>query len=110
MSAAAVIAIGFIAAFVSALIVVRTFLGFVSRHGFSLFGWWRIVVGAIGIAAVVTFGEGAAKAPTVASSGAGPLELAARAEAYEIARHDRGDAGRLDVESSERATRSQRRL
>ena len=49
------IAIGFVAAFVSALIVVKTFLGFVSRHGFALFGWWRIIVGAIGIAAILTF-------------------------------------------------------
>jgi undecaprenyl-diphosphatase len=50
------IAIGFVAAFVSALVVVKTFLGFVSRHGFSLFGWWRIVVGAAGLAAVLVFG------------------------------------------------------
>lgn len=39
------IAVGFIAAFVSALIVVRWLLGYVSRRGYSLFGWWRIVVG-----------------------------------------------------------------
>jgi undecaprenyl-diphosphatase len=51
------IAIGFAAAFVSALIVVRTFLGFVSRHGFALFGWWRIIVGAVGLAALLTFGS-----------------------------------------------------
>ncbi|HMN86212.1 MAG TPA: undecaprenyl-diphosphate phosphatase, partial [Bauldia sp.] len=50
------IAIGFIAAFLSALIVVKSFLGFVSRHGFALFGWWRIVVGAAALAAVYTFG------------------------------------------------------
>jgi undecaprenyl-diphosphatase len=102
MSAAAVIAIGFIAAFVSALIVVRTFLGFVSRHGFGLFGWWRIVVGAVGIAAVLTFGDGAPQEPLSASGGAAPLELAARAEAYEIVRHDGGDTGRLDIEAGER--------
>ena len=40
------IAVGFIAAFVSALIVVRWLLGYVSRRGYSLFGWWRIAVGA----------------------------------------------------------------
>jgi undecaprenyl-diphosphatase len=39
------IAIGFIAAFVAAVIVVRWVLGYISRHGFALFGWWRIVVG-----------------------------------------------------------------
>ena len=52
---AIVIAIGFVAAFLSALVVVKTFIGFVSRHGFALFGWWRIVVGAAGLAAVYLF-------------------------------------------------------
>ena len=40
-----VIAIGFIAAFVVALIVVRYLLDYVSRHGFALFAWWRLIVG-----------------------------------------------------------------
>lgn len=44
---AANIAIGFAAAFISGLIVVRWLLGFVSRHGFALFAWWRIAVGLI---------------------------------------------------------------
>jgi undecaprenyl-diphosphatase len=39
------IAIGFVAAFFAALVVVRTLIGFVSRHGFAAFGWYRIVVG-----------------------------------------------------------------
>ncbi len=46
-SAAGEIAIGFIAAFVAALFVVRWVLGYISRHGFALFGWWRIIVGAL---------------------------------------------------------------
>ena len=54
--AAGLIAIGFIAAFLSALVVVKTFLDFVSRHGFALFGWWRIVVGIIALAMVYIFG------------------------------------------------------
>lgn len=41
-----VIAVGFIAAFVAAVFVVRHLLDFVSRRGYGLFGWWRIVVGA----------------------------------------------------------------
>jgi undecaprenyl-diphosphatase len=41
----AVIAVGFLCAFVSAAIVVRGLLDFVSRRGFSIFGWWRIGVG-----------------------------------------------------------------
>jgi undecaprenyl-diphosphatase len=39
------IAIGFGAAFVTAVLVVRWVLTYVSRHGFAAFGWWRIVVG-----------------------------------------------------------------
>jgi undecaprenyl-diphosphatase len=41
----AFIGIGFATAFVVALIVVRWFVGFVSRHGFSIFGWYRIAIG-----------------------------------------------------------------
>lgn len=43
----AMIAIGFIAAFLSALVVVRWLVGFVSRHDFSVFGWYRIVFGTL---------------------------------------------------------------
>ena len=42
-----VIAIGFAAAFVSALIVVRWLIGFVSRHGFGPFAWYRIALGIV---------------------------------------------------------------
>ena len=52
----ALIAVGFLAAFVSGLIVVRGLLGYVSRHGFTLFGWWRIVVGAAGLAGLFVYG------------------------------------------------------
>jgi undecaprenyl-diphosphatase len=50
------IAIGFVAAFVSALVVVETLLGFVSRHGFEPFAWWRLVVGAATLAALLVYG------------------------------------------------------
>jgi undecaprenyl-diphosphatase len=40
------IGIGFVVAFLSALVVVRGLVGFVSRHGFAPFAWYRIVVGA----------------------------------------------------------------
>ncbi|MEJ1157380.1 undecaprenyl-diphosphate phosphatase [Prosthecomicrobium sp. N25] len=43
------IALGFAAAFVAGLIVVKLFLDIVSRHGFAPFAWWRIVVGALGL-------------------------------------------------------------
>jgi undecaprenyl-diphosphatase len=39
------IALGFGAAFLTGLVVVRGLLDFVGRHGFAVFGWWRIAVG-----------------------------------------------------------------
>jgi undecaprenyl-diphosphatase len=50
------IAIGFVAAFVSALFVVRFLLDYVSRHGYSLFGWWRLIVGGVGMIALLFWG------------------------------------------------------
>ena len=44
-SAMGEIAIGFVMALIAAVIVVRWVLGYISRHGFALFGWWRIIVG-----------------------------------------------------------------
>lgn len=52
----ALIAIGFVAAFISAVFVVRHLLDYVSRHGFRLFVWWRIIVGAAGLAALLVWG------------------------------------------------------
>ncbi len=49
----ALIVIGFIAAFFSALLVVRGFLQFVSNHGFKWFAWWRIGVGILGWAGIL---------------------------------------------------------
>ena len=42
-----VIAIGFAAAFISALIVVRWLIRFVSHHGFGPFAWYRIAIGVV---------------------------------------------------------------
>ncbi|PZO66768.1 MAG: undecaprenyl-diphosphatase [Paracoccus denitrificans] len=39
------IVVGFVFAFLSAVIVVKWLLGYVSAHGYALFAWWRIVVG-----------------------------------------------------------------
>jgi undecaprenyl-diphosphatase len=44
-----VIALGFVAAFVSAMLVVRAFVWFISRHGFTAFAWYRIAVGALAL-------------------------------------------------------------
>jgi len=53
---ATIIAVGFVAAFVSAVFVVRHVLDYVSRHGFALFAWWRIIVGALGLAGLYFLG------------------------------------------------------
>jgi undecaprenyl-diphosphatase len=42
-----VFAVGFAVSFVSAMIVVRGFLAYVSHHSFRLFAWYRIVFGVI---------------------------------------------------------------
>jgi undecaprenyl-diphosphatase len=44
-----VIAVGFITSFIFGWIVVKTFLDYVSRHGFALFAWWRVIVGTLGL-------------------------------------------------------------
>lgn len=44
------IAIGFIAAFLTAILVVRSLIGFIARNGFLPFAIWRILVGAIALA------------------------------------------------------------
>ena len=51
-SDAALIGIGFVMAFLSALVVVKGFIGIVSRFGFAPFAYWRIAVGTFGIVAI----------------------------------------------------------
>jgi undecaprenyl-diphosphatase len=53
---ATIIVAGFIAAFLSALVVVKTLLDYVTRHGFAPFAVWRIVVGSAGLAGLIVFG------------------------------------------------------
>ncbi|MCL4137211.1 UNVERIFIED_CONTAM: hypothetical protein GTU68_056995 [Idotea baltica] len=54
ISAMGEIAVGFAMAFISAVIVVKWVLGYVSRHGYALFGWWRIVVGSLALALLIS--------------------------------------------------------
>ncbi len=51
------IAVGFITAFVCGAFVVRYLLGFVARHGYALFGWWRIIVGGMALGALLVLGQ-----------------------------------------------------
>ncbi len=47
-----IVAIGFVVSFITALIVVKTFLSYVTRNGFTLFAWWRVIVGTLGLIAL----------------------------------------------------------
>lgn len=42
-----VLAIGFVVSFITAVLAVKTFIRFVSRHDFAAFAWYRIVFGAL---------------------------------------------------------------
>ncbi len=44
------VAVGFVVAFLVAIAVIRAMLAIVTRRGFAPFGWFRIVVGAAGLA------------------------------------------------------------
>jgi len=50
------IALGFVAAFCAAILVVRSLLDYVARHGFAAFAIWRIAVGLAGFAGLLLFG------------------------------------------------------
>jgi undecaprenyl-diphosphatase len=52
LDGAALIAIGFVVAFIAALFVVRRLVDFVSQHGFGVFAWYRIVLGIVALIAL----------------------------------------------------------
>ncbi|MGK6318996.1 undecaprenyl-diphosphate phosphatase [Sphingomonas sp. DT-204] len=43
------IAVGFVVSFIVALLVIRWFVGIVTRHGFAPFAWYRIAAGALAL-------------------------------------------------------------
>jgi undecaprenyl-diphosphatase len=43
------VAVGFVVSFVVAIVVVRAFVHFISRHSFAPFAWYRLVVGVIAL-------------------------------------------------------------
>lgn len=51
-----IIATGFLAALIMAVLVVRYVLDYVSRHGYALFGWWRLIVGSVALVALLVWG------------------------------------------------------
>ncbi|RCL00309.1 MAG: undecaprenyl-diphosphatase [Candidatus Tokpelaia sp. JSC085] len=50
------ILLGFSMAFAAGLFVVRKLLDYISCHGYCLFGWWRIIVGFLGLVALTILG------------------------------------------------------
>jgi undecaprenyl-diphosphatase len=43
------IVIGAAVSFVVAIIVVKAFVAYLKKYGFALFGWYRIVIGAVAL-------------------------------------------------------------
>ena len=50
------IGVGFVAAFMTALLVVRTLVDFIGKHGFAPFAWYRIFIGCIALAWLLVVG------------------------------------------------------
>jgi undecaprenyl-diphosphatase len=51
-----IVAVGFVVSFIAGWWVVKRLLDYVSQHTFSLFVWWRVVVGVIGLIGLAVFG------------------------------------------------------
>ena len=45
----ATVAVGFLVSFVVAIVVVKAFVHYISRHGFAPFAWYRIIAGAVAL-------------------------------------------------------------
>ena len=43
------VAVGFVVSFVVAIVVVKAFVHYISRHGFAPFAWYRIIVGLVAL-------------------------------------------------------------
>ncbi len=54
MDTATLVATGFGMAFISALFCVKRLLDYVSTHGYAVFAYWRIAVGLVGLALLLT--------------------------------------------------------
>ena len=44
------VAVGFVVSFIVAIVIVRGFVAYISRHGFAPFAWYRIVAGLVALA------------------------------------------------------------
>jgi undecaprenyl-diphosphatase len=41
------LAVGFIVSFITAIVAIKSFLGYIKKHDFSAFGWYRIVIAVV---------------------------------------------------------------
>ena len=48
------LALGNMVAFVVAMIAIKFFIGFLQKHGFRLFGWYRVIIGALLLTMILT--------------------------------------------------------
>ncbi len=48
------LALGNVVAFIVAMIAIKFFIGFLQKHGFKFFGWYRVIVGAVLLVLVLT--------------------------------------------------------
>lgn len=48
------LAVGNILAFIVAMLAIRFFIDFLTKYGFRVFGWYRIIVGAVILALLLT--------------------------------------------------------
>ncbi len=44
-----IIAVGFVVSFLTAMLVIKPMLAFVSKRGYGVFAIWRVVVGVVGL-------------------------------------------------------------
>jgi undecaprenyl-diphosphatase len=58
MSDMKLFAIGNVVAFIVAVVAIKFFIGFLQKHGFKLFGWYRLIAG---IALLVLIAAGVIK-------------------------------------------------
>jgi undecaprenyl-diphosphatase len=42
-----VLGVGFVVSFITAIVAIKSFLGYIKRHDFAAFGWYRIVLALI---------------------------------------------------------------
>jgi undecaprenyl-diphosphatase len=42
-----ILAVGFVVSFITAIIAIKSFLGYIKKHDFSVFGWYRVALAVV---------------------------------------------------------------